>query len=354
MRLVRAGVDPIEKRQADDAARAAAVQQSRIMGRTFREVARDYITTHAPDWRSDRHRHQWEQSLRDYVFPIIGDIPVALIERKDVIAVLDQLWRTKPETASRVRGRIERVLDLAEADGLRPDGSNCARWGIALSRKLGARRKASSVEHHSALPYLEMPAFMAALRSRSGTPAELALEWLVLTAARTSEAVGATWGEIDLPSATWVVPAARMKGHREHRVPLSAAAMAVVRKAEALRRNADADALVFSANSTGRKRLHRMALADVLQRMGVTGATPHGFRSSYRDWASEQTDYAREIVELSLAHAIGNAVERAYVRSDLLDRRRALASAWAVFLSRPFATGDVILFRVGVEMNSGR
>jgi integrase len=355
LRLVRAGVDPLEKRDTDAAALAAATQKAKIVGRTFGEVAKAYIETHAPDWRSARHYDQWVNSLRDHVLPVIGNVPAALIERKDVLAVLQPIWRTLPETASRIRGRIERILDFAEAEGLRAEGSNPARYAGALARQLGAQRKMASVRHFAAMPYRAIPAFLVALRARDGTPAELALEFLVLTAARSSEVTGARWGEIDQQSATWTVPAARMKGHREHRVPMSAAAMAVIRKAEALRQSRDADDLVFPAKPGSRKALHGTSLSDVLRRMGVTGVTIHGFRSAYRDWASEQTAYAREVVELSLAHAIGNAVERAYARSDLLDRRRTLASAWAEFLSRPFVTGEVVPFRVnGADTVSDR
>jgi integrase len=335
-RQVKSGIDPLEARQEKTARAAADLQDAKAKGATFRKAAELYVATHQPDWRSDMHRKQWVQSLRDYCFPRLGNLPVQAIEKPHVLAVLQPLWREKPETASRVRGRIERILDFAEASGWR-SGDNPARWR-RLAVLLGGRRKAMDVTHHAAMPWQQVPAFIAELRARSGVP-ELALEFLVLTAARTGEVLGAQWREIDLQATTWTVPGSRMKGGRDHRVPLSAAAVTVLRQVAELK----IGDFVFPGRSGG---LSRTALSYVMKRMGRgREETVHGFRSAFRDWAAEATAYSREVIEMALAHAVGTAVERAYQRSDLIERRRQLADAWADFLARPLLVGEVVPIR---------
>ena len=316
-RKVRAGIDPLAERKAARATAAAAKV------RTFREVAGLYITAHAPTWRNPVHRRQWATTLQTYAYPAIGDRPVAAIEVGDVTGILQPIWGDKPETASRVRGRIETVLDFASANGWRT-GENPARWRGHLSNILPARAKVRRVVHHAALPWRDMPAFMAALAGQAGTGA-VALRFAILTAARTGEVIGAQWREVDMDAAVWTVPAARMKASREHRVPLTAAALAVLRTMRLL-----GDGFVFPGAAAERG-LSNAAMAAVLDRMGRDDLTVHGFRSTFRDWAAETTDYPREVAEAALAHTLRDKVEAAYRRGDLFDKRRALMEAWAAF-----------------------
>jgi integrase len=261
----------------------------------------------------------------------IGKRPVANVDTSDVMKVLEPIWTEKPETASRLRGRIEAVLDYAAARGWRK-GENPARWRGHLAKLPPAPGKIARVQHHPALPYAEVAAFMAVLRA-DGSIAALALECTVLTAARTGEVIGATWGEIDI-QAVWTVPAERMKAGRKHRVPLTEAALDVLRKAARLRRSEDAEDYVFPGMKDG-KPMSNMAMNMLLRRMERTDPTVHGFRSTFRDWAAAATAHPREVAEQTLAHSLSDKVEAAYRRGDLFEKRRRLMDDWAAYCARP-------------------
>jgi integrase len=331
-------VDPLVLRDGERAARRAAAAKAT----TFRQAAEAYIRSHRDGWRNAKHAEQWSSTLKTYVYPTLGDLPVSDIDVDLVMRVLEQevdveggrsrarLWIAKSETASRLRGRIEAVLGWAAARGLRT-GDNPAVWKGRLQHQLPARSKVRRVEHHAALPYQAIPAFIRTLKAQQGTAAR-ALELAVLTATRTSEVLNATWREIDLAAKAWAIPADRMKGGRDHRVPLSPQVLevlAAVRPAEA-----ELDDLVFPGAKPGRP-LSNMAMLMVLRRMGHGNLTAHGFRSTFRDWGAEQTTYPGEVLEMALAHSVGNRVEAAYRRGDLFDRRRALMDAWATWCDGP-------------------
>jgi integrase len=304
-------------------------------GRTFGECADRVIEAMRPSWRNEKHAAQWEMTLRDYAAPL-RQLPVDKITTDDVLSVLKPLWNDKPETASRLRGRIERVLDAAKAQGLR-NGENPARWRGHLDQLLPKRQRLTR-GHHAAMSYAELPGFMSDLKSRQATAA-LALEFAVLTAARSGEVLGARWEEFDLARAVWTVPAARMKAGREHRVPLSRRGLKIVREMNEAR-NGD---FVFPGQKPG-KPLSAMALEMVLRRMKIQDATVHGFRSAFRDWAAERTNFTNEVCEAALAHVIENKAEAAYRRSDLFDKRRKLMDAWANYCATP-KTGKIVAFR---------
>ena len=340
----REGADPIAAKRAERQAQLLAEAK----GRTFREVAEEYIARNEAGWRNAKHRQQWRNTLATYVYPTFGDLPVAAIDAGLVVQVLDPIWATKPETASRVRGRIEAVLDAATVRGYR-QGPNPAQWKGNLAHILPARSKVRRVEHHAALPFDELPAFLAALGERPGMAAR-ALEFVILTAARTGEALGATWGEIDTEAKVWTVPAARMKAGREHRVPLSAAALDVLDRVRPLALMTDGKPDPAAPVFPGPRRalpMSNMTMLMLLRRMGRDDLTAHGFRSSFSDWAAERTAYPREVVEMALAHAIENKVEAAYRRGDLFEKRRQLMEAWGRFCMAPAASGDVVPMRAG-------
>jgi integrase len=320
-RLLREGRDPIEARREAE----AETERARLSSRPFREVADTYITTHEAGWRSAVHRTQWRTTLEAHVHPVIGDAPVADIGTEDVLGVLTPIWTAKPETASRVRGRIEMVLDFAKARGWR-QGENSARWRGHLAHMLPARKKVARVEHHAALPWQEIGAFMARLRQHKATTAR-ALEFTILTAARTGEVIGARWSEIDIENAIWTVPAERMKAGKAHRIPLSGAALAVLRHMLPLQ-SAERDGFVFPGLKRGQP-LSRMAMLKLLGRMGHGDLTVHGFRSAFRDWCEEATHTPHAVSEAALAHAVADKVEAAYRRGDLFEKRRALMEGWA-------------------------
>lgn len=320
---VRAGVDPLADREAVRAATASAKVH------TFADVARFYIAAHEATWRNPVHRRQWHATLTAYAYPHFGDQAVATVAVGDVLGALSPIWHKKPETAARVRGRIEAVLDYATASGWRT-GDNPARWRGHLQNLLPARSKVRRVQHHAALPWPAMPGFVAALVDQGGTGA-LALQFAILTAARTGEVIGARWSELDLDAAVWTVPGARMKAGLEHRVPLTDAALAVLRVVLPLR-PADGDDYVFTGAVAGRG-LSDAAMSAVLKRMGRT-ETVHGFRSAFRDWASESTAFSREVAEAALAHTLRDKVEAAYRRGDLFAKRREMMAAWAAFCAR--------------------
>lgn len=328
MKQVRAKVDPLEARARETAAKEAEAKAALIRGKTFEQVAKALIASKEAGWRNDKHRAQWGSTLETYAYPVMGEVPVADIDTGHVTTALNPIWTTIPETASRLRGRIEAVLDYAKAMGWRV-GENPARWRGHMANLLPARGKVARVQHHSALPWAEIGGFMAELRQRKVTSAR-ALEFAILTAARSGEVFGARWCEIDLVYKVWTIPGERMKAGRDHRVPLSPAALAVV-KAMAIVRPQDDDkgeAFVFPGAKTGSP-LSGMAMLVLLRRMNRDDITAHGFRSTFRDWVSESTAFAGELAESALAHVVSNAVEAAYRRGDLFEKRRKLMEAWA-------------------------
>ena len=332
-RLLRGGRDPITSRE--DAKIEARIAE----GRTFKEVASLYISAHEKGWRNARHAAQWTSTLTAHVYPTLGEKPVAQVSVGDVMGVLEPLWHRVPETASRVRGRIESVLDFAAARGWRT-GDNPARWRGHLANLLPARSKVARVEHFAALPWGEVGEFVAALRKRDGIAAR-AVEFTILTAARSGETQGATWREIDLQTATWTIPRERMKAGVEHRVPLSAPTQAILD--DLIPNPPDPAALVFSTARSRKRQLSYSALSSVLLRMGQKAVTIHGFRSAFRDWAAESTGYAREVVEMALAHAVGDKVEAAYRRGDLFEKRRRLMADWAAYCGQASAPESQVL-----------
>jgi integrase len=283
-----------------------------------------YVAAHCAGWKNAKHRQQWENTLVTYVSPVFGPLSVQAIDTDLVLKAIEPIWTEKPETASRVRGRIQVVLDWARARGYR-EGENPARWRGHLSHLLSDHSKIRRVKHHSALPFAELPRFLADLQLRDGISAR-ALEFTVLTAGRTGETIGATWNEIDLARRIWTIPASRMKAEKEHRVPLSGRAVEILKSLP----REDGNDHVFIGPKAGGP-LSNMAMAAVLRRMGRSHITVHGFRSTFRDWAAERTNFPREIVEAALAHAIDNKVEAAYRRGDLFEKRCRLIEAWAKF-----------------------
>ncbi len=338
-KLARQGIDPIARRR---------VERLDVAGRdglnTFAEVAEAYIRAHEGTWRNEKHRYQWRATIASYAAPILGGLPVAQVDVAAVMRVIEPLWREKTETAARLRGRIESVLDYATARGWRT-GENPARWRGHLDNLLPARSKVAKVEHHAALPWREIGTFMAKLADENGLSA-LALRFVIMTAARTGEAIGARWSEIDMASAVWTVPGARMKAGREHRVPLSEAAMGVLREAAKLATKQDLAAFVFPGAKAG-KPLSSMAMLMLLRRMERGDLTAHGFRSTFRDWCAEATNYPREIAEAALAHTLRDKTEAAYQRGDLMEKRRRLMAEWAGFCARQAPAGDVVPLRAG-------
>jgi len=326
-RLRHEGIDPIEARRAT----RAQVRLDAAKAMTFKQCAQAYIKAHRAGWRNIKHAAQWEATLATYAEPIIGALPVQAIDTALVLRVLEPIWETKPETAGRLRGRIEVILDRAKVLKQR-DGENPARWRGHLDKLLPARSRVRKVEHHAALPYNELPNFLTALREQEGIAAR-ALEFTILTATRTGEILGATWAEIDLLDKTWTIPAERMKAGKEHRISLSGRALAIVEEMQPLRHAGDDSAFVFPGGKAGQP-LSNMAFLMLLRRMKRNDLTAHGFRSTFRDWAAERTDFPSEVVEMALAHAVGNKVEAAYRRGDLFDKRRKVMDAWAAYCAR--------------------
>ena len=315
---VKSGLDPLAQRQKVAADEAAAAQAAAVARITFKAVAESYIAANEGGWRNDKHRQQWRNTLSTYVYPVVGELPIADVSTAHVLTILEPIWREKPETASRIRGRLETVLDAAKARGYR-EGENPARWRGHIAQILPARSRLTR-GHHKALSYDAVSAFIAALRERKAMAA-LALEFVILTAARTSEALAATWSEVDLDKAIWTIPANRMKAGKEHRVPLSPRATEILQSVQKL-----GSEHLFPADRGGK--LSTMAMAMLLRRMDQD-CTVHGFRSAFRDWAAESTSYAHEVCEMALAHTIGNKAEAAYRRGDLFDKRRKMMADWA-------------------------
>ncbi|SDR31067.1 Integrase [Rhizobiales bacterium GAS113] len=329
------GIDPI------DARREKRKQQKLEAAKrvTFKEACERYTTAHKTGWKNAKHAAQWETTLAS-AYPAIGSLPVNEIDTGLVLKVLEPIWHSTPETATRLRGRIESVLSWATTSGYR-SGDNPARWRGHLDQLLPKRSKVRAVKHHPALPFEELPAFMAELRQREGISPR-ALEFTILSATRTGETIGAKWPEIDFDKKTWAVPAERMKMGKEHRVPLSDRALAIL---EALPRE-DGNAFVFIGGKKGAP-LSNMAMLELMKGMRP-GYVPHGFRSTFRDWAAETTNYPNHVVEMALAHVVGDKVEAAYRRGVLFEKRRKLMTDWCRFCSSPpaikDASGKVVLF----------
>ncbi len=331
---LRQGIDPVAERQAArDALRAAQGK-----GMTFDEAARRFLATKTREFRNPKHAAQWGSTLERYASPVIGPLPVDRIELAHIVEILtrDDLWNTKTETAKRLRGRIEAVLDWATVSGHRT-GDNPAQWKGRLDKVLPAPGKIAKVTHQKALPIDAAPGFLASLRQQNGLAAR-ALEYVMLTAARSGEVRLATWGEIDLEGRTWTIPAERMKAGRQHIVPLSDPAIALLK---ALPRFHDCPYVFPSPRG---KAFSDMSLSAVMRRMKVD-AVPHGLRSTFRDWASERTNYPRDVAEMALAHTIGDKVEAAYRRGDLLAKRTRMMEEWARFLNTPVGAGVVTPIR---------
>ena len=320
-KLLLKGFDPIEHRKGERS--RAQIESAKAM--TFKECAEGYIKAHSAGWRNAKHAGQWESTLTTYVYPVFGRLPVQAVDTGLVTKVLEPIWATKTETAGRVRGRIESILDWAAARKYRDD-DNPARWKGHLDKLLPARSKVRTVKHHAALPYDEMGAFMAALRSQAGVSAR-GLELQILTAARTGEVIGARWSEFDLDKGLWTIPADRTKTAKEHRIPLSAAAKDLLK---GLKEGAAPDGFVLPGGRTGRP-LSNTAFLMLLRRMKRDDLTAHGFRSTFRDWAAERTAYPSEVAEMALGHAVADKVEAAYRRGDLFEKRRRMMDDWAEF-----------------------
>lgn len=323
---IASGSNPVAERHAKRAERATA--------QTFAQAAEAYIKAHAPGWKSAKHAQQWRNTLETYALPVMGQLRTRQIELRHVLAVLQPIWETKTETATRLRSRMELVLDWATAHGQR-EGLNPARWRGHLDKLLPKPAKVAKTQHHAALPVGELGAFMAELRQQASIGAR-ALEFVILTAARSGEVRGATWAEIDLTAGVWAIPGERMKAGRDHRVPLSGAALALL---AGLPRMTGSD-LVFQAPRGGP--LSDMTLSAVLRRMEVV-AVPHGFRSTFRDWVAERTAYPGDLAEMALAHAIGDKVEAAYRRGDMFDKRRRMMDEWASFCATVASSGAEVV-----------
>lgn len=319
--LIADGIDPIEAKQV----RQRDTRLAKANTISFDQASAAFIAANEAGWRSNKHGEQWRNTLATYASPIIGDLPVGAITTPLVLRILQPIWASKTETATRVRGRIEKVLDWAKVQGYRT-GDNPAAWKGHLSEALPKPSKVAKAAHHAALPWSEMAAFMQALRAMPGTAA-LATQLIILTATRTSEAIEARWSEFDLKAKVWVIPRDRMKGFREHRVPLSQQAIAVLEQVQWDKHGSD---YVFP-NVKLDKPISNMACLAVLKRMGRSDLTVHGFRSTFRDWAAESTAYPRDVCEMALAHAIEDKSEAAYRRGDLLEKRAGLMTDWAEF-----------------------
>ncbi|HMA71783.1 MAG TPA: integrase arm-type DNA-binding domain-containing protein [Xanthobacteraceae bacterium] len=345
-KVLKEGKDPIEVRDAE----RAGQQTAKAKSVTFKWCATAYVAAHEAGWRNAKHRQQWHNTLSTYAYPIIGNLPVDAIDTGMVMQILQPLWTEKNETASRIRGRIEKILDWATVNGHRSDGKNPAQWQGHLEHLLAARSKVHKVVNHPALPWEQIPEFMQELRRVEGLAAKC-LEYTILTAARSGESRGTPWeGEINTKDRVWIVQASRMKREREHRIPLTAPALAIIEYMREVRQND----YVFPGDK-GAEPLSDMALTEVIRRVNQARkkaglplwvdpkqenreVVPHGFRSSFRDWVDEATAYADWLAEAALAHAKGDKVEAAYKRGDALAKRRKLMEEWA-----DYCGGEVLL-----------
>jgi integrase len=322
-RLVAEGIDPIADRKAREAARLAAEDAAEKASKTFRQCAEGYIAAQRAGWRNPKHAAQWASTLETYAYPVLGDMPMASIDPSHIKKVLAPIWETKTETASRLRGRIEAIFDSAKAETI-VTGDNPAAWQGNVKHFFPAKGKVKKVEHHAALPYADLPAFWPKLQGQDGMGAR-ALELAILTATRSGEVLGARWEEIDLDGATWTVPGDRMKAGLEHRIPLSGPALALLRRLAAIRTGD----LVLPGQG-GDRPLSNMTMTACLRRMKA-GVTAHGFRSSFRTWASEISIYPSDVAEAALAHSKGK-LTASYQRGDLFEKRRELMAAWASYV----------------------
>jgi integrase len=327
------GSDPIDQKQE----KRAAAKLDAAKATTFRQCAEAYIASHKAGWRNKRYREEeWPKTLAAYVYPVFGDLSVQAVDVGLVMKVIEPIWTTKSETAGRLRGRIESILDYAIAHGWRERGENPARWRGYLDKLLPAKSRVHQVKHLAALPYSEIGRLITDLRNAEGVAAR-ALEFTILTASRTNEVLGACWDEINFAERLWTVPASRMKSHRPHEVPLSEAALSILTEMAKTRHSN----FIFPGRRMGRP-LSGMSMAMRLRELRP-GVTVHGTaRSTFRDWAAERTNFPREICEMALAHTVGSAAERAYQRSTLIQKRRQLAEAWAKFCSTTAAPSRVV------------
>lgn len=334
--LVQAGTDPIVARDA----RRAQERLQAARGVTWDKAVDQFLEAHLSSWRNPKHRQQWRNTLDTYVKPVFGGLAVAEIGTPNVTKVLDPIWHEKPETASRVRGRIERILDWAKVRGYRT-GENPARWRGHLDKVFPPRAKLRKVRHHAAVPIDDLPAVYAKLTKAAGKAAK-ALRFTILTAVRPGETTGGTWPEVDRKAALWTIPAHRMKADKEHRVTLSKEAQAILEEMAELRTNQ----FMFPGHREKRP-LSLTALSKVLKAAGGGKATVHGMRSTFKDWASERTSFPSEVSEMALAHSIGDKVEAAYRRGELLEKRAAMMQQWARFLVSPPAAKIIPINRRG-------
>ncbi|KVQ01859.1 integrase [Burkholderia ubonensis] len=331
---IASGIDPVLARK-EAASRLRASQAFEI---TFEDAAKRFIKAKAPEWKNAKHGDQWRNTLAEYAYPKIGGLMVRHVARAHIMEILEPIWTTKTETASRLRGRLEAILDWAKVKGFRDDGTNPASWRGNLDKLLSAPKRTKRIRNHPALPIEQMAAFIAALRATDGVSARC-LEFAILTAARSGEARGARWSEIDLKRGIWSIPSERMKAKKEHRVPLAPAAVELLKAIERI----DDQDLVFPSPRSGSV-LSDMALLELMRRQHLE-ATPHGFRSTFRDWAGEYTNYPRELAEVALAHIKADATEAAYWRGDVLEKRRQMMSDWATFIESSTTPGETLPMR---------
>jgi integrase len=333
--LLARGLDPIEERNRKHAERAAAVPLP-----TFEKVAQDYLAAHDADWTPKVLAH-WRMTLEEYAYPVIGKLQIDLVDTDHIMKCIQPIWREKNSTAIRVRSRIEAVLNFAAVKKYR-SGENPARWRGHLDHLLAKPSKVAPVENHAALDYREMPAFMADLRGRKVTTSNLALEFLILTCSRTDETLKAKVREIDIAQQTWTIPGDRMKAGKDHVVPLTTRALEVIKAAREIQ-TSTSDYL-FVSDRNGKHLSSNALLALIKRRLRRPDITTHGFRATFKTWATEQTNFANGVSELALAHTVGNKVEQAYRRGDMFEKRRKLSEAWAAYCSRT-DTGKVLPLR---------
>lgn len=331
-RMIQQGEDPIGEKRA--AARAAREEAARAV--TFSDLGEQYIKAHRAGWKNAKHAQQWANTLKQYAYPVIGKLQPDEINTEHVLNILQPIWQTKTETASRVRNRIELILDAAKARGF-TSGENPARWRGHLDKLLPKRAKVAAVKHHAAMPFQQVPAFINQIAQTESMSAK-ALELIILTACRAGEALGATWDEIDLERGEWSIPAIRMKGARDHRAPLSKRAISLLMSLPRVQ----GSPYVFPGQRPDRH-LSAGAVTMFMRRHGAEGFTVHGFRSSFRDWAAERTTYPREICEMCLAHVVAQGAEAAYWRGDVLEKRRGLMELWGQYVGDADNAGGVVI-----------
>jgi integrase len=344
-KLLASALDPLDAKKSEQTqARVAAAK-----GTTFESCAKAYIEAHKASWRQERHAKQWNQALAKHAYPIIGKLPVQAIDTGLVVKVLEPIWQKKTETAKRLRGRIECILDWAKVREYR-QGENPARWRGHLDNLLASPSKLIKVEHFAALPYVKVHNFIQAVEKQPGLGAK-ALKLVIFTACRSNEVLGATWDEIDLSNRVWTIPAERMKGGKEHRVPLTPPALAIIKdlKKERDALPEDERSQYLFPSPKGNASLSNVVMLALLKRMKRKDITVHGFRSSFRDWAAEQTNFPREVAEAALAHAIQSRVEAAYRRSDLFEKRRLLMEKWARHCQQPIGDGKIIELKAATK-----